>query len=160
MFNDKGQAFDAFKLLIAAVVAGTILVIILGMLQGFIVPVGEPMHVISQGISSVKQARGSGTVSPQRVQFVEGDVISTDGIADQAGVNRGTICFCGGTASPPADTTSCPTGYGFDTSFFDVEGTCGDADNPMSVTANKDVNGKIRIYNNDGKYIIGFNTEA
>ncbi|MCD4740333.1 hypothetical protein K8R43_04025 [archaeon] len=159
MFNEKGQAFDAFKLLIAAVVAGTILVIILGMLQGFIVPVGEPMHVITQSISSVKQARGSGTVSPQNVQFVKGDVMSTSGIADQAGVNQGTVCFCNGTLTP-GDLASCPAGYNFTSIFFDLTGSCGDADNPMVITATKDVSGKIRVYNNNGKYIIGFNVNA
>ena len=33
MLNERGQAFDVFKLLIAAVVAGVILVVILGIID-------------------------------------------------------------------------------------------------------------------------------
>ena len=168
MFNEKGQAFDAFKLLIAAVVAGAILVIILGMLQGFIVPVGQPMHVMTQGISTVSKATGSGTVSPQRVQFVKGDILSSEGISDQAGVNKGTVCLCSKTfAETDADfistgdsTTKCDSNYYFTATFFTVTGSCFTGDNLMTLTAKEDANGKIRVYYDGDKYYVGFNTEG
>ncbi|MCD6414620.1 MAG: hypothetical protein J7L23_03250 [Candidatus Diapherotrites archaeon] len=154
MLNERGQAFDAFKLLIAAVVAGAILVIILGMLQGFIIPVGQPMSVMTQGISTTSKAAGSGTVSPQAVKFVKGDILSTDGVADQAGVNKNRVCFCNSTTIDGAK--ACPAGYVFDNgTYFTVLGKCGGTTG-MSIEALEDINGKIRVYNKEGTFYIGF----
>ncbi len=151
MFGKKGQAFDAFKLLIAAVVAGAILVILLGMLGGFITPSGDPISVMSQSISKVKGAPGSGSVSAQMVQFKEGDVVSSEAVETKSGVNTGTVKFCGTVDSEC--TSACPPGYGFDEhdTFFSV-------DSGGEINAIKDVSGKIRVYNcgSDGKYWIGF----
>lgn len=158
MLGRKGQAFDAFKLLIAAVVAGAILVILLGMLGGFITPAGDPVNVMSQSISKVKGAPGAGSVSAQTVQFKEGDIVSATAVETKAGVNRGDVGFCAPEGESGACDSACKSGsneYSFPDDFFTDSDT-------ESVVADTDVSGKVRVYNcakvdeDEPHYWIGF----
>jgi len=143
----KGQAFDAFKLLIAAVVAGAILVILLSMIGGF-VPVGQdPLTVMGQELNKVKKG-GVASTSSQVVQFSEGAEFTADAVAREAGVNLGQVQFCCSSASEE----KC-TGYMFDENAdsFECDGTT------LTVTAA--ISGKIRAYcpiSSDSPCVIGF----
>jgi hypothetical protein len=95
MLNERGQAFDAFKLLIAAVVAGAILVILLGIIRT-IIPVGQdPITIMGQELTKVKEG-GVGTVSTTTVEFNPGTDISANAVARAAGINDGDVKFCNG----------------------------------------------------------------
>ncbi|GEM_PF-6238043 len=159
MLGKMGQAFDAFKLLIAAVVAGSILVIILSMLGGFVTPGGDPVTVMAQQVQSLRGAPGAGSLSTQIVQFQPGAVISTSAIETKAGINPGTVFFCTGEGSASGGTcsdmsTACPGDYAFSTDYFDVSG------NSIHMKATKKIGGKIWVYNCDGEYYIGFTTKG
>ena len=165
MFGFKGQAFDAFKLLIAAVVAGSILVIILSMLGGFITPGGSPVTVMAQTVQGLRTSPDAGTVSSQVVQFQKDSVISTKSVESKAGINPGTVFFCigkgqasGGTNGATPDCsdmdTACPEGYSFSSNYFDV------SSGANTVRATQKVSGKIWVYNCDGSFFIGFTTHT
>jgi len=143
----KGQAFDAFKLLIAAVVAGAILVILLSMIGGF-VPVGQdPLTVMGQELNKVKKG-GVASTSTQVVQFSEGQEFTADAVAREAGVNLGNVQFCCGDVEDHDD--KCP-GYEFDADSFKCS-----ADN-LVVTGQ--ISGKVRAYcpiASDYPCVIGF----
>ena len=150
MLGRKGQAFDAFKLLIAAVVAGAILVIILSMLNGFNAPSGNPTTVMSQLVQSLKSSVGSGKVSMQVVQFRPGDVVGADGVEQSAGVNPGTVHFCA--SSGGESDMKCPPQWVFNSTYFTATSS--------SVTAHARVSGRIRVYNANGQFYIGFTTNT
>ncbi len=165
MFGFKGQAFDAFKLLIAAVVAGSILVIILSMLGGFITPGGSPVTVMAQTVQGLRTSPDAGTVSSQVVQFQKDSVISTKSVESKAGINPGTVFFCTDTGQASKGTgdvdpkqacsdldTACPEGYSFSSNYFSINGN--------SLTATQKVSGKIWVYNCDGSFFIGFTTHT
>ncbi len=143
----KGQAFDAFKLLIAAVVAGAILVILLSMIGGF-VPVGQdPLTVMGQELNKVKKG-GVASTSTQVVQFAEGQEFTADAVARSAGVNLGQVQFCCGSVD---DVDGKCTGYEFSGDTFD----CKEDD----LTVNSQISGKIRAYcplSSEHPCIIGF----
>ena len=164
LLNKRGQAFDAFKLLIAAVVAGAILVIILSMLGGFITPGGDPVTVMAQSVQSVRGAPGSGTVSSQIVQFQKGQVISTTAIETKAGVNEGTVHFCGVEGDQNSDSGSCgsacPDAYSFNPENTKDFFSTGTNDNSQYIKAENKVSGKVWVYNCGGDYYIGFTTKV
>ncbi len=154
MLGRKGQAFDAFKLLIAAVVAGSILVIILSMLGGFVTPGGDPVTVMAQTVQSVRGAPGSGTVSTQVVQFQKDQVISATAIETKAGVNPGTVFFCGiSQGNCDQMDVACPENYQFSDQYFQQIGDNG-------IQAKVKIGGKIWVYNCDGEFYIGFTTKT
>ncbi len=93
MINKKGQAFDAFKLLIAAVVAGSILVILLQIIAGITITTKKPVRVMGQEMSSVS-AGGMCSVSNNKVEFTKGTQIKSDAVAKKAGMNTGSVEFC------------------------------------------------------------------
>ncbi|MBN3037608.1 MAG: hypothetical protein JW834_04125 [Candidatus Diapherotrites archaeon] len=149
--NKRGQAFDAFKLLIAAVVAGAILVILLSMIN-VIVPVGsEPDEVMAQTLQQVKQG-GVTKTSQTVVQFVAGNGYESDAIAEKGGRNAGDVMFC----CSGVDSEKCE-GYMFDdidgdNSFFECDEPSGE------LTVLKDISGKVRAYceTSGESCIIGF----
>lgn len=152
MLNQKGQAFDAFKLLIAAVVAGAILVILLSMIGGFIQPGQDPVTVMAQELNKVKKG-GVASTSKAVVQFSEGDEFSSDAIATAAGLNRGSLEFC---CSGAEDSDGKCENYAFDDLTSGVEAFI--CDGPNTVIVDQDIAGKIRAYCplNEDKCIIGF----
>lgn len=129
----KGQAFDAFKLLIAAVVAGAILVILLSMIGGF-VPVGQdPLTVMGQELNKVKKG-GVCSTSSQTVQFGEGEEYSADAVAREAGINLGQVQFC---STGVEDTEGKCSNYMFDEEqSFDAQ--------PDSLIVDSQISGKVR----------------
>ena len=141
----KGQAFDAFKLLIAAVVAGAILVILLSMIGGFM-PVGQdPLTVMGQELNRVKKG-GVASTSTQVVMFAEGQEFTADAIAREAQVNLGNVKFC----CDESVSDKC-TGYTFDSDSFDCS-----EDN---LVVNSQISGKIRAscpISSDEPCVIGF----
>ncbi|MCK4327704.1 MAG: hypothetical protein KAW41_04475 [Candidatus Diapherotrites archaeon] len=144
----RGQAFDAFKLLIAAVVAGAILVILLSMISGF-VPVGQdPLTVMGQELNKVKKG-GVCSTSSQVVQFSDGQEFSADAVAREAGINLGQVQFC---CSGVEDEGGKCDGYMFDDEdAFD----CDEAS--LLVTAQ--MSGKVRSccpISSDAPCVIGF----
>ncbi len=157
MFGHRGQAFDAFKLLIAAVVAGAILVIILSMLGGFVTPGGDPITVMAQTVQQLRGSPYSGMTSTQVVTFSKG-TISAAAIWTKAGTNPGSVGFCGGSCGDDA----CGEGkYSF-TNFpdaFDVTSGSGQTGDQLMVK-NK-MSGYIWVYNQGTQdegptYCIGF----
>ncbi len=161
MLGRKGQSFDAFKLLISAVVAGAILVILLSMLGGFTTPSGQPPTVMAQTVQQLRGEPGSGVTSGQIVTFKKGYLISAKSVWTKAGVNPGTVGFCGGSCkgSPACGSSG---GYVFKSPFFTATpGKVGDPNNPDTISATQNVKGYIWVYNTGGSdnqpiYCIGF----
>lgn len=156
MFGSKGQAFDAFKLLIAAVVAGAILVILLGIISGITNPQQEPPQVMKQLVQSVRGG-GVAKISSQVVTFKTGEIYEADGIATSAGLNIGDVVFCCGGVSQ-----KCGGGdYDFDSTdnsqFFTCSGTEG-----SEISVDGTVTGKIRAYcwDENEKCTVGFKKAA
>ncbi|MCD6522768.1 MAG: hypothetical protein J7K68_03385 [Candidatus Diapherotrites archaeon] len=148
MLNQKGQAFDAFKLLIAAVVAGAILVILLSMIGGFM-PVGQdPLTVMGQELNKVKKG-GVASTSTAVVQFQEGQEYTADAVAQEAGINKGMVVFCCEGVDDPDGKCE---GYMFDEHEDAFE--C----NGKTLTVKQNIAGKVRAYCpiGEGKCIIGF----
>ncbi len=57
----KGQAFEVFRLLIAAVIGGAILMVLLGILQGIISPTTDPQTATAQLVKKNSKFGGIGT---------------------------------------------------------------------------------------------------
>ena len=87
----KGQAFDTFKLLIAAVVAVAILGILLAILQG-ITPPSDPATLIREQLSKAHQYEESAFVSQAQATFVGGSSFKGDSFKDAIG-GSGDITF-------------------------------------------------------------------
>ncbi len=160
MFGTRGQAFDAFKLLIAAVVAGSILVIILSMLGGFVTQGGDPVTVMAQQVQSYRGSPGAGGLSTQIVQFQPNNVISSTAIETKAGINPGTVYFCSSTNNIPDncggscnDDAGTVCSYAFNNDQFTFKGN-------TQVTAKVKIGGKIWVYNCGGCYYIGFTSKG
>lgn len=131
MLNQKGQAFDAFKLLIAAVVAGSILVILLQIIGGITIATQKPARVMSQEMSTVKSG-GMCSTSSSVVKFSEGTMLTANAVAEEAGMNPGTVEFC---CSSTTDTQGCTDEYAFGDGFDCSSG---------SLTVEKALNGNVR----------------
>lgn len=161
MFNEKGQAFDAFKLLIAAVVAGSILVIIISILDPGSWFFTDPANEANTLISRVKDTPGYASRSNE-VTFSSGDIYFADGWASKAQLNDGAILFCVGSGDTPEpdifedsagndilksnedEDDACPSDYVIDidddTPFEDSK------DDGSGITLSEDIGGKLRAY--------------
>ena len=154
MINNRGQAFDAFKLLIAAVIAGAILVILLGMLSGFINPSANPLDTMANTLQQVKA--GAAKTSPQIVSFEEGDGYIANGVAGKANMGQDTIQFC---CTSTTGLEGCSDTYAFDRSDFSDFFTCTDTD----LDVIQSVSGKIRAFcpvNPNDVCVVGFVSTA
>jgi len=69
----KGQAFDTFKLLIAAVVAVAILGILFVILNSIVGPVTSPVDAIKTQLSKAYTQEGVSTKSPTQAAFAKDD---------------------------------------------------------------------------------------
>ncbi len=155
----RGQAFDAFKLLIAAVVAGAILVILLSMIGGF-VPVGQdPLTVMGQELNKVKKG-GVASTSSQVVQFQEGQEFTANAVAKEAGLSTGQVQFC--CTDGVTDLNNKCTSTSGDVSYrFDAEDSKASFEecSPQELIVNSQISGKIRAYcpvESSAPCIIGF----
>jgi len=88
----KGQAFDTFKLLIAAVVAIAILGILLSILSGLIIPGAEPPTMIREQLSKAYQFPESSFVSQAKASFRSGSSFSPNSFKDAMG-STGELTF-------------------------------------------------------------------
>jgi hypothetical protein len=88
----KGQAFDTFKLLIAAVVAVAILGVLLSIMSGLIIPGAEPPTMIREQLSKATQFPESSFISPTKASFKAGASYSPNSFSDAIG-GVGTIEF-------------------------------------------------------------------
>lgn len=88
----KGQAFDTFKLLIAAVVAVAILGILLTIMSGIIVPGAEPQRVIGEQITKGIEFPHSTFVSQVKAGFKGGTILSPSSFTDSLG-GTGRVAF-------------------------------------------------------------------
>lgn len=86
----KGQAFDVFKLMIAAVVAVAILAILLGILRGISPAVGDPLAVTQQLLRDCYSGKIAKT-SPNPVTFRQGDAITVDSIVSGTGIPASAV---------------------------------------------------------------------
>ncbi len=81
----KAQAFDTFKLMIAAVVAVAILGILMSILGGITVPGADPTNIIRDQLAKAYQYKGSTFVSTSQAQFQAGVEYSGESFADVVG---------------------------------------------------------------------------
>lgn len=159
MINEKGQAFDAFKLLIAAVVAGAILVIIIGILRPDQWFFTDPATEINNLIYQVKNTPGHGAPG-NVVTFRVGETYTANGIASAAQLNKGSVFFC---ISDGTDTEkwpniadgdkidfpygsegndACPVDFQFDNSATGIfKGST-----KSSLTISEQISGHVRAY--------------
>jgi len=85
----RGQAFEVFRLLIAAVVAGAILMVLLGLLQGLITPTTDPQTAAAQLVK--KYATYGGVGSTDLIDFRKGMAIDARAIAREAYLDEGCV---------------------------------------------------------------------
>jgi hypothetical protein len=78
----RGQAFEVFRLLIAAVVAGAILMVLLGLIQNLVTPTTDPQTAAAQLVK--KFSRYGGTGSTDLIDFRKGMAIDAKAIAREA----------------------------------------------------------------------------
>lgn len=88
----KGQAFDTFKLLIAAVIAVAILGILLSIMSSIVVPGAEPQRVIKEQLREGVEFPKSTFLSQVKANFKSGTGFSADSFKDALG-GTGTIKF-------------------------------------------------------------------
>jgi len=96
--NQKGQAFDVFKLLIAAVVAVVILTLLLSIIGGIgIIGQGDPGEEAQTLIKDLVSSRGKVGTS-QEVTFSTNTSINVRGIAQAAGgqLEDDAVCLSAG----------------------------------------------------------------
>ncbi|RLG21825.1 hypothetical protein DRN74_00140 [Candidatus Micrarchaeota archaeon] len=105
----RGQAFDTFKLMIAAVVAVAILGILLGILGNISTPGADPASAIRQQLSKAYQYKGSTFVSSGEASFVAGTVYTTDTFTDAVGGSGVTLKFCAETTLTSNEAVSIGT---------------------------------------------------
>ncbi|HLD58320.1 MAG TPA: hypothetical protein VI977_01605 [archaeon] len=108
-FNKKGQAFDVFKLLIAAIIAIAILVVLLPLLRPPVLPGNDPIGGARTLISDLANKPALPRTS-QPVIFAAGVTINSRGIAEGSSgvVTEEGVCVSAGDFfenTPTWDTT-------------------------------------------------------
>ena len=85
----RGQAFEVFRLLIAAVVAGAILMVLLNVLNIIKPPSTNPKDAVKTLIQSYIDTGGG---NGQEVEFQQGEIIDVKGIAMSLGLSQDSVC--------------------------------------------------------------------
>ena len=80
----KGQAFEVFRLLIAAVVAGAILMVLLQILGGFATPTQDPQKVAAQFVKDLRDYGGIKVSDP--ITFKKNTTIDLGAVSREAAV--------------------------------------------------------------------------
>lgn len=83
----RGQAFEVFRLLIAAVVAGAILMVLLQILGGFVIPTQNPQNVAVQYVKNNRTYGGTSTTLDP-ITFKRGTTIDLRAVAREAAVSK------------------------------------------------------------------------
>ena len=101
--DSKGQAFSVFQLLIAAVVAGAILVILFQVLDRIIDPVGQDPNKIAGEVVQT-QVTNTGVPAYRDVTFGRDGALSASSIANQTNsISASRICIAVSDDVPNAD---------------------------------------------------------
>ncbi len=85
----RGQAFEVFRLLIAAVVAGAVLMILMGLLQRITTPTTDPQSTAAEIVQ--KYIDTGGYEISRELVFEPGKAISASYIAHRVGVDEKCI---------------------------------------------------------------------
>ena len=94
--NKKGQSFDVFKLLIAAVIAIVILSVLMSIIGQIVTPTGKPIDVAGRLISSLRNPWYS-VMGSESVTFDLGESINRDALSEKsAGIQPEQICLSAG----------------------------------------------------------------
>ena len=86
----RGQAFEVFRLLIAAVVAGAILMVLLGILGGLTTPTQDPQEVAAQLVTKLSNNFG-GTATSDPITFKKGSAIYLPAVAAKAALGKDCV---------------------------------------------------------------------
>ena len=95
VLGEKGQAFDTFKLMIAAVIAVAILGILLGILGSIQPPGGDPATITGDQLSKAYQFPGSIFASASKASFKSGVTYVSDSFKDKVGGLATINFYCG-----------------------------------------------------------------
>lgn len=86
----RGQAFEVFRLLIAAVVAGAILMVLLQILGGFVTPTQDPQKVAAQFVKDLSTYGGVRVSDP--ITFKPDTTIDLAAVAREASLSADCVC--------------------------------------------------------------------
>ncbi len=94
--NKKGQSFDVFKLLIAAVIAIVILSVLMSIIGQLVTPTGKPIDVAGRLISSMRN-HWYQPLASESVTFDLGGSINRDALSEKSpGIQPEQICLSTG----------------------------------------------------------------
>jgi hypothetical protein len=96
--SNKGQAFSAFEIVIAAIVAIAILFVLLPLISGIITPTRDASASIKDGIQQAKTGSSNET---QLFTLKKGDIVSANNLAESTGIDPCSIQFFAGTFTEP-----------------------------------------------------------
>ncbi len=105
----KGQAFDTFKLMIAAVVAVAILGILMGILSQITVPGADPVNMMNDQLTKAHQYPGTIVISSASAAFQKGMVYSGASFIQVLGGTGKVVFVCDDvyTGTPKSNTDPC-----------------------------------------------------
>ena len=116
----RGQAFEVFRLLIAAVIAGAILMVLLNILGGVGIRTQDPQDFVNQAVQSLATTGGIKTSST--ITFEKGQGILLAAAATAATMDTGCVKAATGTSYQSSNSVlndSC-----FDVSTDMIQYTC------------------------------------
>lgn len=98
MFNQKGQAFDVFKLLIAAIVAVVILALLLEIIKQIVPPGANPVDKTNDLVKGLSNGNLAQYKLTEKVTFVRGIILSNLAIANASGgsLQKEDVCVVPG----------------------------------------------------------------
>lgn len=85
----RGQAFEVFRLLIAAVIAGAILMVLLNVLGGLTITTQDPDDFVKQAVKSMASEGGAKTSNT--IVFKKGMMVNLYAAADAAVIDHSCI---------------------------------------------------------------------
>ena len=85
----RGQAFEVFRLLIAAVIAGAILMVLLNVLGGLTITTQDPDDFVKQAIKSM--AAEGGAKTSNTIVFKSGMMVNLYAAADAAVIDHSCV---------------------------------------------------------------------
>ena len=109
VLGEKGQAFDTFKLMIAAVIAVAILGILLGILGSIQPPGGDPATITGDQLSKAYQFPGSIFASASKASFKSGVTYVSDSFKDKVGGLATINFYCGTSVVQVCKAANAPT---------------------------------------------------
>ncbi len=114
MFNQKGQAFSVFELMIAAIVAIAILFILLQILPDFFGPGNSPVDSIGNVLSTTPM----GTVITQDFTIGPNEIVRSEYLEVGTGIDKCSIYFESGAFGSNQIITDVDTGRSDNCNFY------------------------------------------